>query len=108
MERASPSKTLIGVGGKLGAPPIPGSLTLVLFIAILYISYCHRAVRYSKQRTNYTCLPSTTATQQATVKVPRTLKMVLADLGARLHGALNQLSKASVIDDKVGRFTVDF
>ncbi|WVR07597.1 signal recognition particle protein SRP54 [Kwoniella sp. DSM 27419] len=27
--------------------------------------------------------------------------MVLADLGARLHGALNQLSSASVIDDKV-------
>ncbi|ORY35519.1 signal recognition particle 54 kDa protein [Naematelia encephala] len=27
--------------------------------------------------------------------------MVLADLGARLHGALSQLSKASVVDDKV-------
>nr|XP_031859977.1 signal recognition particle protein SRP54 [Kwoniella shandongensis]KAA5527049.1 signal recognition particle protein SRP54 [Kwoniella shandongensis] len=27
--------------------------------------------------------------------------MVLADLGARLHGALNQLSRASVIDDTV-------
>jgi signal recognition particle subunit SRP54 len=28
--------------------------------------------------------------------------MVLADLGSRLHGALNQLSRASVVDDKVG------
>jgi signal recognition particle subunit SRP54 len=27
--------------------------------------------------------------------------MVLADLGQRLHGALSQLSRASVIDDKV-------
>ncbi|KAK8854796.1 signal recognition particle protein SRP54 [Kwoniella newhampshirensis] len=27
--------------------------------------------------------------------------MVLADLGARLHGALNQLSRASVVDDSV-------
>lgn len=27
--------------------------------------------------------------------------MVLADLGARLHTALGQLSKASVVDDKV-------
>ncbi|KAK1927133.1 putative signal recognition particle 54 kDa protein [Papiliotrema laurentii] len=27
--------------------------------------------------------------------------MVLADLGARLHGALNQLSRASVVDEKV-------
>jgi hypothetical protein len=27
--------------------------------------------------------------------------MVLTDLGARLHGALNQLSRASVVDDKV-------
>ncbi|WRT68388.1 signal recognition particle protein SRP54 [Kwoniella shivajii] len=27
--------------------------------------------------------------------------MVLADLGARLHGALNQLSRASVVDDRV-------
>lgn len=31
-----------------------------------------------------------------------TFIMVLADLGARLHGALSQLSKASVVDDKVG------
>ncbi len=30
------------------------------------------------------------------------LNMVLADLGARLHGALNQLSRAAVVDDKVG------
>lgn len=28
--------------------------------------------------------------------------MVLADLGSRLGGALNQLSRASVVDDKVG------
>lgn len=35
--------------------------------------------------------------------------MVLADLGTRLHGAWNQLSKASVIDDKVScSFTVPF
>ncbi len=27
--------------------------------------------------------------------------MVLADLGTRLHAALGQLSKASVVDDKV-------
>jgi signal recognition particle subunit SRP54 len=27
--------------------------------------------------------------------------MVLSDLGARLHGALAQLSKASVVDEKV-------
>jgi hypothetical protein len=30
--------------------------------------------------------------------------MVLADLGSRLGGALNQLSRASVVDDKVGPF----
>ena len=29
--------------------------------------------------------------------------MVLADLGARLHGALNQLSRASVVDEKVSQ-----
>ena len=29
--------------------------------------------------------------------------MVLADLGARLHGALNQLSRASVVDEQVRR-----
>lgn len=29
--------------------------------------------------------------------------MVLADLGNRLHGALNQLSRASVVDEKVRR-----
>jgi hypothetical protein len=29
--------------------------------------------------------------------------MVLSDLGARLHGALAQLSKASVVDEKVSR-----